>query len=112
MGREGRVHDRKRARVMVRFGVSGPEKTAFTMNVSLSGAFIRTNSVFRPGTTIHVELELPQQSYGHWAQVVWAKKVPPELAHSLPCGMGVRFINPGSDWQKTFEAWKASKGGD
>jgi hypothetical protein len=42
---------------------------------------------------------------------VWAKRVPAELAHTLQCGMGVRFINPGGDWEETFESWRAGKGG-
>lgn len=96
---------------MVRFGLSGPERTAFTMNLSLTGAFIRTNSVFKPGTTIQTEFEFPdQQKFTLWAQVVWAKRVPPELAHTLACGMGVRFVNPGDDWQEFFKDWQAKKG--
>lgn len=90
---------------MVRYGVDEPLKTGFTMNVSLGGAYIKTNSVFKPGTTIQVELELPSGKHSMWARVVWAKRVPPQLAHVLPCGMGIRFVNPGAAWSEAYEAW-------
>jgi Tfp pilus assembly protein PilZ len=100
------AHPRKRARIMVRFGVNGLERGAYTTNISLSGAFLRTNRVYRPGTTLQVEFDFPAQKFSHWAQVVWAKKVPAQLAHTLLCGMGVRFINPGAEWESVFEEWK------
>ncbi len=89
----------------MRFGVSGPEKTGFTMNVSLSGTYIKTNTVFKPGTMIQLEFDFPGEKQSVWAQVIWARRVPPELAHVLPCGMGVRFINPGPDWERAFKVW-------
>jgi hypothetical protein len=89
---------REKRRVMVRFGIDRPEKTGFTMNVSRSGMFLRTNTVFKPGTRIQLEIVLPDRSFGLWAQVVWAKKVPPQLAHVLDCGMGVRFLEPLDEW--------------
>jgi hypothetical protein len=107
MKNERQIHPRKRGRVMVRYGVNGADKTGFSMNISLTGLSVRTNNVFKPGTTLEVELELPRGTYTHWAQVVWAKKVPPELAHVVPCGMGLRFINPGADWEETFASWKS-----
>ena len=91
---------------MVRYGVGKTDRTAFTMNVSLGGTYIRTNNVFKPGTTIQLELDFPSGKYSMWAQVVWAKRVPAQLAHILPCGMGVRFINPGEEWEKVFEEWE------
>jgi hypothetical protein len=104
-----RTHRRTRGRVLARYGVDEPSKTAFTMNLSLGGAFLRTNNVLRPGTTIQVELEFPDQKFTHWAQVVWAKRVPPEMAHLLVCGMGVRFINPGPDWAEFLGQWQGAR---
>jgi hypothetical protein len=95
---------------MVRYGVGDASKTAFTMNISLTGAFLRTNSVFRPGTTLQVEIDFPERKFSHWAQVVWAKKVPTQLAHVLLCGMGVRFLNPDPEWEDFFTRWQAGKG--
>jgi hypothetical protein len=92
--------------MMVRYGIEAMDKAGFTMNVSLTGAHIRTNNVFNPGTTMQVELEFPAGKKTLWARVVWAKRVPPALAHVLPCGMGVRFVDPPEDWQETFERWE------
>ena len=62
--------------------------------------------------SIRTRFEFPdQQEYSLTAQVIWAKKVPPELAHTLSCGMGVRFVNPGADWPDSFEKWHAKKTG-
>ena len=93
---------------MVRYGVNGTDKTGFTMNISLTGLNIRTNRVFRPGTTLELELDLPDGKRNLRAQVVWAKRVPPALAQVVPCGMGLRFINPGADWEEFFKGWKSS----
>jgi len=102
-------HPRKRGRVQARYGVNGLDRTAFTNNVSLSGLFLRTNMVYRPGTTIQLELVFPEESIGLWAQVIWSKKVPPQLAQTLHCGMGIRFINPGPDWEEAFDRWQEGK---
>ncbi len=93
---------------MVRYGVQGPERGGFTMNISLGGAFIRTNTVHKPGSTLQVEFDFPAGKIAVWAKVVWAKRVPPELAHVLPCGMGVRFVSPGPAWEAAFQAWGGS----
>jgi len=108
--KEKRVGDRLKRRLMVRFGHETPSKTAFTKNLSLTGAFLRTNSVYKPGTTLQLEVVFPGGPVGLWAQVVWAKKVPAQLAHILDCGMGVRFINPGDDWEDSFRLWRVGKG--
>ena len=98
-----RVTDRLKKRFMVRFGVEKAEKTAFTRNVSRSGLFLGTNHVFKPGSTIQVELTLDGRTFSMWARVMWAKKVPAQLAHVLPCGMGVRFIDPDREWLDFFD---------
>jgi hypothetical protein len=40
-----------------------------------------------------------------WARVVWAKKVPPQLAHILGSGMGICFIDPAPEWIQFYEQW-------
>jgi hypothetical protein len=109
--REKQSHPRTRGRIRVRFGLGKLDRTAFTMNMSLTGAFIRTNHVFGPGQTIQVEFCFSEHSPVLHAKIVWAKKVPPQLAHLLLCGMGVRFIDPGPDWVEAFEGWESSKKG-
>ncbi len=94
----------------MRFGETHPERLAFTMNMSHTGAFIRTNNVYAPGKTIKIEFNFENESPTLFAQVMWAKKVPPQMAHLLPCGMGVRLINPGADWVALLEKWESSRG--
>ena len=105
-----RRQGRARRRIMVRYGLSAADKTAFTKNLSETGLFIQTNTVFKPGTTIHVAIQFPQETISMWAQVVWAKVVPAQLAHVLECGMGVRFIDPTPDWTAFFQEWKKKAG--
>jgi len=79
------------------------------MNVSETGAFIRTNNVYAPGRTLQMEFHLGDDSVELYARVVWAKKVPPQLAHLLPCGMGVRFVTPPPEWISFYESWSDGK---
>jgi Tfp pilus assembly protein PilZ len=107
---EKRVKGRAKRRLMVKFGTSAADKTAFTKNVSETGLFVQTNSVFKPGTTIQVTIQFPDNSFSMWARVIWAKAVPPQLAHVLECGMGVCFIDPSAEWLKHFRAWSKKVG--
>ena len=104
--KENRTKDRAKRRLMCRYGVDKADKTGFTMNLSPTGVFIKTNSVFAPGTTLHIELRFPERNFEMWGRVVWAKKVPPQLAHIMDCGMGVCFVDPTPEWLEFFEAWK------
>ena len=100
---ENRDRDRARKRTMVRYGIDKADRTGFTKDLSSTGLFIKTNHVFKPGTTIQVELTFPDRTFSMWARVVWAKKVPPQLAHVLECGMGVCFVDPDPDWITFFQ---------
>jgi len=111
MRKERQSHPRTRGRIRVRFGVDKLERTAFTMNVSQTGAFLRTNQVLAPGKTIKVEFAFSDRTLTVYAKVVWAKQVPAQLAHVLMCGMGVRFINPGPEWVAAFGGWESDKKG-
>ena len=107
---ENRVQNRARKRVMVRYGVGHPEKTGFTKNISPTGVYIKTNAVFAPGTMLQMEIELGTRKISMWGQVVWAKRVPPQLAHVLDCGMGVRFVDPGPEWTEHYPHWESGEG--
>lgn len=95
---------------MVRFGVRNADRTAFTRDISETGLFIKTNSILKPGSTVQVSLQFPDKTFSLWARVVWAKKVPTQLAHILDCGMGVCFIDPPVDWIEYCRVWKARIG--
>lgn len=92
---------------MVKYGTDKADRTAFTKNLSETGLFIGTNNVFKPGTTIQVELKFPDRTFSMWARVIWAKKVPSQLAHVVECGMGVCFVDPSAEWLEFYERWKA-----
>lgn len=105
-----RTNSRAKRRIMVRYGASTAEKTAFTKNLSITGMFLQTNQVFRPGSTIQVQIQFPTGDLAMWAHVVWAKTVPPSLAHVLECGMGLRFIDVPATWPALYEQWKKKAG--
>ncbi len=105
---ERRDLERSKRRLMVRFGVDGPEKMAFTKNLSETGVCIQTNAVIPPGKQITVELKFPDQTFTFRAHVVWAKRVPPQLAFTMPGGMGIRFIDPGPEWAEYYAQFKGS----
>jgi len=98
--------DRAKKRVVVRYGIGKPDKTAFTKNLSEDGLCLQTNNVFRPGTTIQIQVGLPDdETYNMWARVIWARKVPAQLAHVQPCGMGLQIIDPDPAWIRAVAKW-------
>jgi len=101
------AHPRSRARLVARFGPDRPERTGFTTNLSMSGAFVHTNLAYRPGTQLKVELVAGESKVALTARVIWAKVVPAGLGHLMPCGMGLRFIDPGPAWSSFFEQWRS-----
>jgi len=105
---ERRDIERSKRRLMVRFGVDGPDKMAFTKNLSETGLCIQTNSVLPPGKVIHVELKFPDRTFNFRARVVWAKRVPPQLAFTLPGGMGIHFLDPGPEWDEYYAGFRGS----
>lgn len=107
-GDNKRVDPRARRRLMVRYGLAGPEKTAFTVNLSETGVFLRTNAVFEPGMIVRLDIGFPTRTFSLWGTVVWARRVPPQLSHILDCGMGLKFVDPPADWHDFFHQWKIS----
>lgn len=104
--KENRITNRAKRRLMCRYGVEKPNKTGFTMNLSETGVFIKTNNVYAPGVTLQVELVFSESTFAMWGRVVWTKKVPSQLAHIMECGMGICFIDPTPDWIEFFETWR------
>jgi hypothetical protein len=104
--KDSRGAGRARRRLMVRFASNGVVRTGFTKDISETGLFLQTNQVVRPGTTLEVHIHFPERTVRRWGRVMWAKKVPVQLAHVLQCGMGIRFLDPPADWPEPFERWK------
>jgi hypothetical protein len=88
---------------MVRYGTRATDKTAFTRNISERGLFLQTNSVMKPGSTIQVRIQFPEQEFHMWARVRWAKKAPGQLVGIVAAGMGVKFIEPPPEWLIYFQ---------
>lgn len=107
---EKRITRRAKRRIMVRFGEGSPSRTAFTKNLSETGLFLQTNFVCHPGTVLSVEMHFPGRTFSAWARVVWAKRVPPQLAHVLECGMGVCFLEPTPEWLAFYQDWSRAVG--
>ena len=101
---------RVRRRLMVRYGITAADRTAYTMDISTTGLSVHTNLVHRPGTTLEVQIHFPDRTISHWALVIWAKQGPPQLAHVVHCGMGLRFIEPGEEWLEYFQSWRKKVG--
>ena len=106
-----RGKDRSKKRVIVRYGVQKADKTGFTKNLSPGGLFVQTNKVESPGTTIQLEIKFPDRVFSMWGRVAWAKRVPPQLAHILECGMGVQFVDPSDEWLEYVKKWMMVKSG-
>jgi hypothetical protein len=104
--RDKRGPERTKRRILVRFGDEISSRSGFTKNLSETGIFIQTNLVSRPGSMIHVELEFPEAKFTMWARVQWGKKVPPQLAHILECGMGLQFVDPPPEWAAFYREWR------
>ncbi len=99
---------RHRKRVKVRFGPEGPEKIAFTSNLSEHGLLLQTNHVHPPGTMLQVEVDPPgYPKFALLGRVVWVKKVPARLQQVKPSTMGLSFKEPSQDWIEFCEHWNA-----
>lgn len=85
---------RFRKRFTIRFGAPEPNRLAFSEDIHGSGMFIKTTNIVPPGSIILVSFTLPDGNEVLCeAQVMWAKKVPPQVIHLVnKSGMGVRFL--------------------
>ena len=108
-GRKSEPRDpRHRKRVMVRFGPDGPEKAAFTTNLSEHGVLLQTNHVFAPGTILQIEVLPPDHAkFELVGRVVWVRRVPPRLQQVKSSTMGLYFSKPSQDWIELCRSWNA-----
>lgn len=67
-------------------------KSGFTYNISLTGMFICTNSPFKPGTQIVIEVGREGRKVELHGRVMHAARVDPVLQKVKPSGMGVRLL--------------------
>ena len=105
-------HDEQRGSVrysvqlQVRFGVHGLDRRAPVANVSEGGMCIKTNDVYKAGTVIFSALELPTGDVHLRGEIMWAIRVPEQQTEYMEHGMGVQFLDAGSEWKQAFARWK------
>jgi Tfp pilus assembly protein PilZ len=88
---EKRTTNRLNKRLMVRFGRTKPDSLGITSDISDTGVFIKSNTVFSPGTDLVMDLTLPDERVIRLnGRVVWAKRVPPNMLRFVKkSGMGI-----------------------
>jgi len=78
----------------VRYGpTKPPQHTSFIINFSDTGAYIKTNRPFAPGTKLFLLISTDEGPYRAEGRVVWAKKAPPHIIRHIKSGMGIRFTS-------------------
>lgn len=96
---------RSKKRLSVRFGTEGPKHIGYTEDISPEGMFIKTASVYRPGTLLQIQITVKgAESVLLEGQVRWAKRVPPQLVRKIKAGMGVK-ISRILAGEKAFDAF-------
>ncbi|GAM09557.1 pilZ domain protein [Geobacter sp. OR-1] len=90
---EKRYLMRHRRRFALRFGENEATRLGFTEDISTEGMFIRTTNTYAPGTLLKVTITLPEdQSISFTGKVMWAKRVPPQMARLVKkAGFGLKI---------------------
>jgi len=106
------VYDKRRRNVRysfqleVRFGITGFDRRAPVANISEGGICIKTNEVYKTGTLILITLDLPAGEIHLRGEVMWAIRVPDHQTDFMEHGMGIQFLDAGSEWRKAFASWQ------
>ena len=103
---ERRGSVRYSAQLQVRFGVQGLDRQAPVANVSEGGICIKTNEVYKTGTLIILALDLRGETMHLRGEVMWAIRVPEQQTEYMEHGMGVQFLDAGSEWKQAFARWR------
>jgi hypothetical protein len=92
-------------RLFVRFGIQMPDRTAFTHDLSSTGIFLKTTTVFPPNTRLHIELTLPDEKVIRCHGIVmWAKRIPPAFNRVVPKhGMGIHLLEIPAEYKALIE---------
>ena len=97
-------------RLRVRYGLEKPVKLAFTEDISITGLFISTPDVVKPGSVIVAEIYLSDDiKILLKGCVMWAKKLSTAMAgETKQEGMGIKIVKFLSDgesvWKKYIES--------
>ncbi|MBI3621207.1 MAG: PilZ domain-containing protein [Nitrospirae bacterium] len=103
---EKRPAKRELKRLFVRFGMELPTYVGYTTDISATGLFIKSSTIFPPQTVLKIALTLPDERVVFLSGVVmWSKRVPPQLARLVrKNGMGVRLQQPAQNYLELFAA--------
>lgn len=103
---EKRPDKRLLKRLFVRFGKELPTHVGYTTDISATGLFIKSSTIFPPQTVLRIALTLPDDRVVLLSGVVmWAKRVPPQLARLVrKNGMGVRLQQPDQIYLGLFQS--------
>lgn len=92
-------------RLSVRFGIQKPDRTAFTHDLSSTGLFLKTTTVFPPSTKLNIEITLPDEKVVRFRGIVmWAKRIPSAFNRVIQKhGMGVHLLEIPEEYKALIE---------
>jgi hypothetical protein len=90
--REKRVRDRSRRRISVRYGPEGARHLGYTSDLGESGLFLQGNTLYPPGSVLHLSLDLQGGTWVVHGVVRWVKEVPQAFRKTLRGGMGIELV--------------------
>jgi hypothetical protein len=102
-----RYKTRYRRRYVVRFGREATTCTGMILNLSATGVFLASTSIFRPGNQILLDFRVEGIPYTLEGVVRWARQAPPSLVRQIPSGMGVEIIAPPDAYVKLVSTLKS-----
>ena len=92
---------------MVKYGTDKADRTAFTKNLSVTGLFIKTNNVLKPGTTIQVELKFPERTFTCGPGWSGPRRFPPSWPTCWSAAWGFTSSIRPEDWADYFTSWES-----
>ncbi len=80
-----------------------PVHKSVVQDLSDSGAGIKTNKLFNPGTKLYLAVDTLDKSYRAEGVVVWINKNPPVLLRLIKNGMGIKFTRVDRELMDIYE---------
>ncbi len=91
---EKRFAKRFPVKLLVKYGPQKLSFIGFTVDVSKTGIYLKTNLAFSPGTDLLLRITLPNKKAVELkGRVTWVKNLPPEENQIKLTGMGVNFFH-------------------
>jgi Tfp pilus assembly protein PilZ len=91
-----------------------PVHKSVVQDLSDTGAGIKTNKLFNPGTRLYLAVDTLDKSYMAEGVVVWINKNPPVLLRLIKNGMGIKFTRVDRElvdiYEEKFRAELKDKG--